>query len=343
MQHPGKEPSDQVEHHRLKLDSDGPRGRGFAMLDGPTRAMLHELHWRRPARDSRRFIAAVVLTVAFHLLLLLFVSYEMMPRAEPPRTLPPSDEDVLQVRLIDAPPPQPAAATVEPPPPPPLPRVLSPEATRPMPPRPAPRREAPAKEAMTATVQTPAPATSSAPRPRLFGKDGQIIMPTATGTPAVTPDYVQNKPTGDTRIMDHQRPVKYTETRFNSDWAPVNETIVGSAVRHTVDKTSLKKTFNVGGSRFSCATVLFILPVGCSGEAPSKAAKKSSDVRLNMAPANPLVKDLPPDPNRPAPPTEAQCIAIFRAEGPLPQGCPSDTPLKAMDEENAERIRRVGR
>jgi hypothetical protein len=343
MQHPGKAPSDQVEHHRLSLDEDGVHGRGFAMLDGPTRAMLHELRWRRPARDSRRFVAGVVLTIVLHALLVLFVSYEMMPRVEPPRVFHVSDEDVLQVRLMDAPAPTPppAAAAVEPPPPPPLPKVLSPEATRPMPPRPPPPREAPAKDAMTATVQAPAPATSSAPQLHLFGSDGRVIMPTATPGQGATPDYVQNKPTGDSQVMEHQRPVQYTETRFEKDWAPKDETIADTAVRRTVDKTSLKKTFSVGGSRFTCATVLFVLPVGCSGEAPSKGAKKDGDVRLSMAPANPLVKDLPPDPNRPVPPTEAECIAIFRADKPLPQGCATDVPLKAMDQQNEEIRRRT--
>ena len=39
----------------------------------------------------------------------------------------------------------------------------------------------------------------------------------------------------------------------------------------------------------------------------------------------------------------AERIAAFRADKPLPQGCASDIPLKAMDEENAERDRRAGK
>jgi hypothetical protein len=343
MQHPGKAPSDQVEHHRLSLEEDGTHGPGFAMLDGPTRAMLHELRWRPPARDSRRFVAGVVLTILVHALLVLFVSYEMMPRVEPPRVFHISDADVLQVRLMDAPAPPPAAVAVEPPPPPPLPKILSPEATRPMPPRPPPPREAPARDAMTATVQAPAPATSSAPPPplHLFGSDGRVIVPTATPGNGAVPDYVQNKPTGDSQVMDHRSQVTYTETRFDKDWAPKGETAFDSAVRRAVDTTSVKKTFGIGGSRFNCATVLFVLPVGCSGEAPPKGAMKDGDERLSMAPANPLVKDLSPDPNRPAPPSEAECVAIFREDKPLPQGCPTDIPIKAMDQQNDEIRRRT--
>jgi hypothetical protein len=79
---------------------------------------------------------------------------------------------------------------------------------------------------------------------------------------------------------------------------------------------------------------------GCSfGDAPSKAAAKDGDTRLSMAPAHSLANDMP---DASAPPSEAACVAAYRVDARVPQGCPSDTPLKAMDAENAERTRRTG-
>ncbi|TCV93976.1 hypothetical protein EC912_104172 [Luteibacter rhizovicinus] len=343
MQYPGKESPEFLRHHRL--DTSGVGGRsGLTPLDGATRDLLHGMRWRKPPRDPFRFGVAFALALIFHIVLIFVVRYEMQPQPIVPAEVPVSDEDVLQVRLLDAPRPPPAAQVVTPPPTEPPPKVSSPEATRPAP-KPVPHREAPAKDAMTATVEAPAPApaTSVAPKLNIYGTDGSITLTPETKGSQPKPDYVQPHPTGDSQIMEHKTAVKYTETRFEKDWAPRDENVINKGLRKAMEKTTVKSTMNLpGGARLHCSTVFFVLPVGCGGDPPPPPSKKDGDVRLNMAPANPLVKDLPDDPNAPPKQTEAQCIAAFRADKPLPQGCPSDTPIKAMDQENAERKRRTG-
>jgi hypothetical protein len=49
---------------------------------------------------------------------------------------------------------------------------------------------------------------------------------------------------------------------------------------------------------------------------------------MNMPPA-----PLAPDPHAPKPPPLSECIALYRAGKPLADGCPSDTPIRAVDEE----------
>ena len=337
VQYPGKAPPPFVEPHRLEPEASS-RSRGLAPIDAATMVALHAIGRRPPPRDRVRFTLAIVLTLVLHIALILLVRYEMQPRAMVAFAPPDDHPDVLEVRFIEPTRPAPPVADVPPPPPvaEPPPKVRSPEATRPEPPRPKkkPEDETPVETAAPA----PAP-TGQAPQPALFGSDGSVAMPTSGA--GSRPDFVPRKPTDDTGIMSHKTTVTYTQTRFEKDWAPRDENALSKGVRQVIEKTTVKQTVDLGhGTRVNCATVLFVLPAGCSGEDPSKASKKDGDVRLNMAPANPLVKDLP---DQAPPPTEAQCIAAFRADKPLPQGCASDIPLKAMDQENAERDRRTGK
>ncbi|MBB3227518.1 hypothetical protein FHW69_002141 [Luteibacter sp. Sphag1AF] len=342
MQYPGKESPEFLQHHRLEPSVTGGRS-GLAPLDADTRNLLHGMRWRKPPRNPFRFGLMFALVLVFHILLLLVARYEMQPRYALPAEPLPNDEDVLQVRLMDAPRPPEAAQTETPPPPPPPPKVRSPEATRPEP-RPVPHQEAPSKDAMTATVQAPAtpPEPARTPTLNLYGADGSVAVPQATGKPMS--DYAPPKPKGDSQVMDHRHAVTYTETRFEKAWAPRDENVINKGIRRAMETTTKSTTIALpkGGGRIKCATVFFVLPVGCRGEDPAPPSKKDGDVRLNMAPANPLVKDMPADPDAPPKLTEAQCIAAFRADKPLPQGCATDTPLKAMDQENAELRRRAG-
>lgn len=335
VHYPGKAPPPFVEPHRLEPDASS-RPRGLAPIDAATLAALHAIRRRPPPRDRVRFTLALVAALVLHIVLVFLVRYEMQPRVQVSFATPNDRPDVLEVRFIEPTRPAPPVADVPPPPPvaEPPPKVRSPEATRPEPPRPKEKKKDDQPE------EAPAPTPAAPPSaPALFGTDGSIAMPkTGAGS---QPDFVPRKPTDNTGIMSHKTTVTYTQTRFEKDWAPADETALTEGVRKVVEKTTLKKTVDVGGgTRINCATVLFVLPVGCRGEDPSKASKKDGDVRLNMAPANPLVKDLP---DQAPPPTEAACIAAFRADKPLPQGCASDTPLKAMDQENAERERRAGK
>ena len=336
MQYPGKAPPPFVEPHRLEPDASS-RPPGLAPIDAATLAALHAIGRRPPPRERVRRVLAMVVAIILHIFLVLVVRYEMTPRPLVGYAVPDDRNDVLEVRFIE---PARSAPPVETPPPPPVteppPKVRSPEATRPEPRRP---KEAPKDQTSApAAADTPAP---PAQQPALFGADGAIVLPKpGAGSSTTQADFVARKPTDDSGIMSHKTTVTYTQTRFEKDWAPRDENALNKGLRRAMETTTLKKTIDLGhGTRVKCATVFFVLPVGCGGEDPSKAAKKDGDVRLNMAPANPLVKDLP---DQPPPPSEAACIAAFRADKPLPQGCPSDIPLKAMDQENAERARRAG-
>ncbi|MET0617079.1 MAG: hypothetical protein ABWZ54_04875 [Luteibacter sp.] len=335
MQYPGKAPPPFVDTHRLDPE-DGSRAFGPTPLDADTLAVLRALRRRPPPRNRVRFTLALAAALVLHIVLVVVVRYEMEPRVQVAFFVPRERPDALEVRFIEPAPPPPA---VQAPPPPPVseppPKVRSPEATRPEP----PAKKKPDEPAAAENAPA-APATEPAQRPNLFGADGSVAVPDA-GPPRAGSDYTPPRPTDNTGIMSHKTTVTVTQTRFEKDWAPRDENALNKGLRRAIETTTVKKTVDLGhGVRVNCSTVFFVLPVGCGGEDPSKAAKKDGDVRLNMAPANPLVKDTPG-----APPArgDAECIAAYRADERVPEGCPTDTPLKAMDQENAERARRTGR
>jgi hypothetical protein len=313
----------QVEHHRWNAP-DG-RDRGLAPLDGETRALLHELRWHRPPRDRRRFWVGASLALAVHLVFVGVTWREMQPRpGEPPP--PRRSGDALQVRFIPR--------SVPRAPPPPV------EAVPPAPPAPPvpPVREAPAKNAMTASLPTspvaPVPAASTATAaPRLFDADGRALLPESRPAPASTAGYVERGVVGDARVMRHDSPVKYQATRFDEAWDKSNS--LDSALKHAVDKTTVKRTITLApGLRLHCGVAFAALSGGCGlGDPPSPPSAKDGDERLSMAPARSLAP--PPDP--PKPPGEDECIKIYRDGKPLPHGCPVDTPTRAVDAELRER------
>ncbi len=311
----------QVEHHRWSAQEG--RGRGLAPLDGPTRALLHQLRWRRPPPDRRRFWVGVSAALALHLIFVAVTWREMRPRAgEPPA--PRRSGDALQVRFIPR-------GTARPAVPPPV------EALPPPPPalRAAPVREPAAKNAMTASLPLPASASSApsaAPAPRLYGADGRPLLPDAAPASASTAGYVARGVVGDSQVMRHDTPVKYQATRFDKDWDKGNA--FDSALKRAVDNTTVKKTVTLApGLRIHCAVSFAALAGGCGGDPPSPPSAKDGDERLSMAPSRSLAP--PPDP--PQPPTEEACIAIYRDGKPLPHGCPVDTPTRAVDAELRER------
>lgn len=336
MHYPGKAPPSFVETHRLPA-GDGAWPDGLTPLDPATLATLRTMRQRRPVpRDRLSVTLAIAAAILLHLLLIVVVSYEMQPRVQIGFYVPHGPPDVLEVRFIDRAPP-PAVPSAPPPPPvtEPPPKVRSAEATRPEPP---PRKKKP-DEVTPAVTPSDAPPATAAPASGVFGADGSIALP--KGAPGSGgSDYTPPRPTDAAGVMSHKTTVTYTQTRFEKDWAPRDENVLSQGMRRAIEKTTVKKTVDLGhGVRVNCSTVFFVLPVGCGGEDPSKAAHKDGDTRLNMAPANPLVKDLPGAvPAR----SEAECIAAYRKDERVPEGCPTDTPLKAMDQENAERARRTG-
>lgn len=339
MHYPGKAPPSFVETHRLQPDEG--RGRGLHPLDADTVLALRDIRLRPEPRQRARFITGVVAVLVLHLLLAWLVAYEMQPRIQVPFAHVDDREDVLEVRFVEPvrAPPAPEVAALPP-------RAGSPEASRAEPTRVAPREHAKhspdTAKADAPSAASPSPAAAApadSPRAPIFGRDGsiQVATPPAGAAPATQADFVQRRPTDESGIMSHKSTVTYTETRFEKDWAPRDENALNGGMRKVLESTTLKKTVNVGGTRINCSTVLFVLPAGCRGSDPPKPPPKSADGRLNMAPARSLVDDAPGETPRPP---EAECIAAFRADKPLPQGCPSDTPQKAMDLDEAERRRK---
>ena len=286
---------------------------GLALFDGAIRVGRPRRYWHESAVAPALRRLAWVVVVVLHGLFALLVWVAMRPTAPP---LPPAaPEEILQVRLIGDTP-------VAPVPPPPPPLALPPAPASP----PVPRHpEPPAKNAMV--LQTPA-----APAPRLFDEHGQPLLP-ATASTAPLPDYVQRMPQGDTRIMQHDSPVKYDPSRFEKDWGH-GDNAVDSALQKLVDKTTVKKTIRLpGGIRLHCGVSLAMLAGGCGGDPPPPPSAKDGDARLNMAPA----RSLDGHAHAPKPPSVEACIALYRAGKPLAYGCPVDTPNRAVDAELRER------
>ncbi|MHA6205386.1 hypothetical protein ACXU4B_13250 [Dyella soli] len=150
-----------------------------------------------------------------------------------------------------------------------------------------------------------------------------------------TGSYVQLKPHGNTEIMSHGGPnIGYQATRFEKDWTPEGESSIDTALRHAVEKTTMRHTFHLPrGVRVECV-VMPLFPValfGCGdGDPPPKPVDDVVYERMKLAPTNPLV---PPAPSTAqGAPTmatikldnSAQCAAARVAGGPMPPGCEAD-------------------
>jgi hypothetical protein len=320
---------DDVEHHRW-FSPPPERDRGLAPLDGSTRAMLHQLRWRKTPPDHRLLWTALAIALLLHVVFVLVVWHEMKPRARQLEERSPRVESAMQVRLILHAAPKGAAA------PPPI--VVPPPSL------PHPAREPVAKNAMTLHMQGTAPAPASSSRapatstllnnpapPKLFDRSGRIILPAnaSSAPPAPAPDYVQRAPQGDTQIMRDQDPVKYKPTKLDPYWRKGGNGI-DDALQKAVEKTTVSKTIQLPhGVRIRCGISLAALSGGCGGaDPPPPPPSTDGDERLNMAPAS-LVKSAP----KPKAPDVATCIADYRAGKPLPYGCPVDTPTRAVDAE----------
>lgn len=290
---------------------------GLVPLDPATRELLRTLRHRRPPRDRRPHALAWALVVLLHALFAVVLWREARPG--PPREFAAAaagpSEGVLQVRFI----PRRTAAAPSATPPPALPNP---------PPRPKPVREPPRPDAMRVEVPGPAPAASAsaAPTPQLFDRNGVAQLPSASASAAVAPvpGYVQRKPTGDMQVMDHTSPLPYKATRFEQYFPPPGENAAQTGLRKIAAPLFKQHAVNLPrGVHLKCS-----LLGGCS-DPPAPPPPNDGDERLNMAPAAPLAKD----PHPPTPPTLQVCIAAWRSEGPLPYGCPVDTPARAVDEE----------
>ena len=329
------EHTEQVEHHRWTPPE--PHARGLAPLDGPTRALLRELRWRKAPPDRRRQWSVLLAVLALHALFAWLTWHEMQVKQQR-EALEAARRDALLVRLIPRPPRSPAALVETPPP-------AAPALPPPPPPHVAPPvHEPPAKQAMTVSLPPSAPAaaasTASPPSPRLYDASGMPLVPSASSAPSPqAPGYVSHGPPGDSKVMQHSSPITYQATRFDKDWSQGGGSSVDDALKRAVDKSTVKHTFHVApGVRIHCAITLAALAGGCGGDPPPQPLSKNADMRLNMAPANLAA----PAASAPKPPSEDECIAIYRADKPLPYGCPIDTPTRSVDAEMRERAAHHG-
>ncbi len=289
---------------------------GLVPLDPATRELLRTLRHRRPPRERRLRLLAWALVVILHAIFAVVLWHETRPG--PPRVFPTSvaasAEPVLQVRFI------PRGELVAP-------RVAAPPGPPRPPPLPPPVREPPRAEAMRVEIPGPAPAASSSvsPAPPLFDRDGVAQLPAASASAAApVPGYVQRKPTGDMQVMDHSSPLPYKATRFEPYFPPAGENAAQTGLRKVVAPLFKQHAVNLPrGVHLKCS-----LLGGCS-DPPAPPPSSDGDERLSMAPAAPLAKD----PHPPVPPSLQTCIAAWRRQGPLPYGCPVDTPARAVDQE----------
>lgn len=294
--------------------------------------MLHQLRWRKTPVQRGRTAVMLALVFVLHGLFVFSLWHEMRPRPPRPQIVHMRLDGALQVRFVSH------ERSVAPPAPAPVAPALAAPLPRVSRSRPAPTREPVRRDAMSASVDAVPAAASSAPTmPRLYDMEGGLqLPPSPAATAARVPGYVQRKPTGDMQVMDHTSPLRYKATRFEQYFPPPGENVAEAGLRHVVQalhgKGPSAKTVSLPhGVHLKCKTLLGI-PTPFCGLPPAPPPSNDGDERLNMAPVAPLA----PDPHPPTPPTLATCIAAYRAEGPLPYGCPVDTPARAVDAEIRE-------
>ncbi|HEX7341852.1 MAG TPA: hypothetical protein VF269_06220 [Rhodanobacteraceae bacterium] len=202
------------------------------------------------------------------------------------------------------------------------------------------------KPALAKVPSVKAPATTSwAPANDRFkpvtGRQGQLG---ASHNPSSQPEgVVELMPRGNSNVMvrnsDH---LGYKPTIFSQYWAPANESILDSFLRHLIDKLTVTHTFHVApGIRVHCALGPMLVFFACGGDPPRPKSADSNDRRLDMAPARPLVPGL----GAPAPTTSAptvrldnsvECTVARVAGSPPPPGCPgAPTPPSQSDQWHA--------
>ncbi len=303
----------------------------MSTLDASTCALLRRRGWQHAPRKRAPWLLSLLLVLAVHVLFTAMIWHEMQPPAKPALESLRSDQ-VMQVRFFhaDRPP-----SSKPPPPPPTLPKAsLRPAVASAKP-------VVPSRGAVTMHLTPAKPART----PRLYGKDGQLLLPASSASVPPVPGYVQRMPQGDRAIMRHDSPITYRPTRFNKDWTQGGNLMerafekADRVLSKAVQKTTYKTTIRLPrGVRIHCGISLAMLAGGCGGDPPPPPSKKDGDERLSMAPV-PLAKGMEPA-NRP---TVAQCITIYRAGKPLPWGCPVDTPNRAVDAEQRERAEKAAR
>ena len=256
-----------AEHHVWTPEEGGD---DVARFDRYTVVFLHQMRWREPPRDRRRFGIALVLALLLHAGFVGFLSWES--RLEPfkpvPRAPESTQQQAISVTLYEAPPP----AQVLPPPPP---IELPPPGAPPRVVHPVPR----APHSIAATLR------GTPPAPRVYNAQGQALLPPgAANAAAGTPDYIANTPQA-SPLMQQKSPVTYKPTQFEKDWAPLNEGPIGRTFRRAVEAATAKKTIRLGDHvKITCVASPLLLMFGCGGQDPPPPPKNDDDPRLSLPP-----------------------------------------------------------
>src|SRR5690625_3815996 len=148
--------------------------------------------------------------------------------------------------------------------------------------------------------------------------------------PSGSEGQVQVPPQGNSDVMSRNSDrLGYKSTIFDQYWAPENETILDTFLRHMIERLTVKHTFHVApGVRVHCFIGPLAIFAGCAGDPPRKPSSKSHDSRLNMAPARSLVPGATnsvPARASTTPSLEldntAKCVTARVAGAPPPPGC----------------------
>lgn len=266
-----------------------PRNRGVVR---DAAAELADLPWVRltqrkePPRNRRNLWLLVALVIAAHVGL-GWLAYLILRPAPYSR----DESGVIAVSLIES--------SSELPPPP----LVPPPPLQGQPAAPARRLHyvPPAKGAISATLEG-----VKGPPLQLYESNGRVRLPPGSGKSAQAPAYRTPAIEG-SQISGGESPLPYKPTRFNKDWAPSNQSLgsraadkVGEVFDKAVEKTTVKKTIKVGGTRIHCAASPLLIfaggLVGCSGEPPAPPPKNDDDVRLSMPPPETLTGEKVPLP-----------------------------------------------
>jgi hypothetical protein len=220
-----------------------------------------------PPRDRRRMWALLALVLVGHVLMAWLVYF--VARV-PPRSG--HGAGVFTVTLIEPAP--------EFPPPPPL--VPPPPLSGQPPARTSPRVPR-APGSIGATLEN----TQGQPLD-LYGVNGQIRLPATSATAPPAPAYSAPALQA-SRIYSGKSPIPYKPTRFNKDWAPLNQTLGGKLYDKVVDKTTLQKTVKLPlGIKLHCIVSPLMLAFGCPSAPPPPPPKNDGDIRLSMPPPETL-------------------------------------------------------
>jgi hypothetical protein len=237
-------------------------------------------------RDRRVVLAGVLFATALTLLELL--GFGMAMQRLIVRNKPPLASQVMRVDLLDALP-----LPAEPVPPERPERALPPQAQR-QPPSshspPASRRTLPPP----AQAAAPTTAATQAAPLRLFNADGSV---------ALSPDALseERRPAGKSTLRRSGTGIGYAPTRFESIWAPRDESLGDEAVRRSTFSHSWRLP---GGTEIHCSVTLVLGMLGGCGWGRPPRLPIEELKRMRADPPMPRTK--PADPQPPQPPAQPQ-------------------------------------